>query len=92
MANERADPPGLRYVAARPEIERFYHDVTASALVNGLSDAELAAVLSTICGRMIGAAKPGIDLDTIRDTVIHNIQQGRVDMPSLLAAAGKGKN
>ena len=88
MPNE--DPPGLRYVTARPEIERFYHDVAAAAVANKLSDAEFAAVPSTICGRMIGAAAPGEDRDTIRNTIVHNIQQGRVDVPGLLAAVGKG--
>lgn len=82
--------PQIRYVEARPELERFYHDVTASALKHKLSDAELAAILSTVCGRMIGAAKPGEDQDTIRDTIVHNIQQGRVEVPGLLAAVGKG--
>lgn len=83
-------PENVRRVTARPELERFYHDVTTSAVRNGLSDAELAAILANMCGRMIGAALPGDDQDTIRDTVVFNIKDGRDVIPGLLAAVGKG--
>ena len=78
--------PTMRYVEARPELERFYADVVGSAQQNGLSDAELAAILALICGRMFGAAPVGVDKDTIRDTIIFNLKQGGVEAPGLLDA------
>lgn len=82
--------PKIRYVEASKAHELFYGDVTASAVRNKLSDAELAAILANILGRMVGAAKPGVDKTTIEDTIVHNLQNGREAIPGLLAAIGKG--
>lgn len=80
----------FRVLKSLPKHEKFYHDIVASAVTNDIKDAELVAILSLIIGRAIGAAKPGEDKDTMRDTALANITQGAGEIKGLLKAVGKG--
>lgn len=72
-----------RYLAEAKH-ELFYADVLSASAARGLNDGELAAILASILGRMLGTAT-GIDYTTIRDTIIYNLRNGREDVPELLA-------
>lgn len=75
----------VRTHVADARIEKFYGSVMRAALEQGLSDAEICAILSSLIGRMIGLSKPGVDQQTLIDTAAYNLEHGHGLAPEIKA-------